>query len=171
MNRVIFIGPPGSGKSSVGKALARELGLTYEDTDASITSISGRSIAAIFGELGETGFRKIERDVVLAALSSNIQVLSLGGGAVLDADVQKAIKASESTVIYLTIGLRYALSRIGNKGDRPLLASDPEKQWLKLTSSREPIYRSLATIIKSTDNKKPQEVAREIAPLIRISHE
>ena len=170
MSRVIFIGPPGSGKSSVGKALARELGLTYEDTDASVSSISGRSIAAIFAELGESGFRKLEREVVLAALSSNIQVLSLGGGAVLDPDVQAAIKASECTVIYLTIGLRYALSRIGNKGDRPLVASDPEKQWLKITNSREPIYRALATIVKATDNKKPQEVAHEIAQLIRGAH-
>ena len=171
MTRVIFIGPPGSGKSSVGKALARELGLTYEDTDASVTSISGRSIASIFAELGETGFRKIEREVVLAALSSNIQVLSLGGGAILDPEVQAAIKSSGGIVIYLTIGLRYALSRIGSKGDRPLVASDPEKQWVNLTTSREPIYRALATFVKSTDNKKPQEVAHEIAQLIGSSHE
>ena len=162
MLRAILIGPPGSGKSSVGKALSRELSTSFEDTDELIEEREGRSIPEIFSEQGESVFRAIEREVVLKALSSNIGVISLGGGAVLDLDVQKAIKESSAEVISLHIGLSNVLSRIINKGDRPLVAEDPERQWKELLQRREPIYKSLATIEVSTDNKKAYEVAREL---------
>ena len=170
MLRAILIGAPGAGKSTVGKALSRELSTSFQDTDAIIVEEQGRSITEIFAEIGEQGFRSIESEVVLNALHSNKGVISLGGGAVLDPKVQSAITASSATVIYLSVGLVNVLSRITNRSDRPLLATDSEKQWLALFNERESIYRRLASIEVSTDNKKAHEVARELVNLMGLAH-
>ncbi len=171
MLRAILIGPPGSGKSSVGKALSRELATSFVDTDALIVEREGRSIPEIFAEIGELGFRSIEREVVLHALSSNVGVVSLGGGAVLDGGVQDAISHSSAHVIFLRVGLSNVLGRIGAKGDRPLLTDDPEQQWKELFAKREGIYSALATLEINTDNKKPYEVAHELKALMGLAHE
>ena len=83
MQQAILIGPPGSGKSSVGKALAREMATSFVDTDSLIVEEKGKSISEIFAEVGETGFREIEREIVLKALQSNVGVISLGGGSIV----------------------------------------------------------------------------------------
>jgi shikimate kinase len=98
-------------------------------------------------------------------------VVSLGGGAVLDEDVQKAITASSAHVIYLRVGLTNVLARIGSKDDRPLVADNPEKQWKALLSSREPIYARLATLEISTDNQKPYEVAHALKAQMGLAHD
>ncbi|MEJ0014866.1 MAG: shikimate kinase [Actinomycetota bacterium] len=146
MPRAILIGAPGSGKSTVGRALARELGVTFVDTDARIVEQEHRSIPEIFAHDGESEFRAIERDVVLSTLTSEAGVISLGGGAVLDGDVQKALKETVADVIYLDVGLSNVLVRIGNRNDRPLLATNAEQQWLELMAVRGPIYKELANI-------------------------
>ena len=170
MLRAILIGAPGAGKTSVGKALSRELSTSFEDTDAIIAQEQGRSITQIFAEDGEQGFRSIEREVVLKALHSSTGVISLGGGAVLDLKVQSAVEESSATVIYLSVGLSNALSRITNRSDRPLLVMNPEKEWLALFAKRESIYKTLANIEVSTDNKKANEVARELVDLMGLTH-
>ena len=171
MPRAIVIGAPGSGKSTVGRALARELGVTFVDTDARIVEQEHRSIADIFAHDGEPAFRAIERDVVLSTLTSEAGVVSLGGGAVLDVHVQKVLKESAADVIYLEVGLSNVLARIGNRSDRPLLAKNAENQWIELMSTREPIYLELANIHISTDNKKPAEVAAELINQMGIVHD
>lgn len=171
MLRAILIGAPGAGKSSVGKALSRELSTSFQDTDAIIIEEQGRSIPEIFAQDGESGFRAIERDVVLKALHSNKGIISLGGGAVLDLKVQREISASSAAVIYLHVGIKNVLARISNRSDRPLLASDPEKEWLAILNQRESLYKKLATIEVSTDNKKPFEVAKELVNLLGLAHD
>ncbi len=170
MLRAIFIGPPGSGKSSIGKALSRELSTSFADTDALIVERTGQTIPEIFAKSGEPGFRAIERSVVLETLNSNIGVIALGGGAVLDQDVQAAIAESAAEVIFLRVGIGNALTRIGIKGDRPLVSSDPERQWSDIFALREPIYQRLATIEISSDNKKPYQVAHELKERMGRSH-
>ena len=170
MLRAILIGAPGAGKSTVGKALSRELSTSFLDTDAIIEEEQGCSISEIFAEKGEQGFRAIERDVVLKSLHSNKGVLSLGGGAVLDAQVQNEITESSAAVIYLCVRLNNVIARISNRGERPLIATEPEKEWLALFNQRESIYRKLATIEVSTDNKKAYEVAKELVHLMGLSH-
>ncbi len=166
MQKAILIGPPGSGKSSIGKALSREMSTSFEDTDTLIVEEQGRTIPEIFAVEGESGFRAIEKSVVLKALASNTGVISLGGGSILDPDVQAALGESPAKIIYLQVGLSNALTRIGSKGERPLLATDPKKQWLKIIQEREPIYKRLAEFEAHTDNKKPHEVARELMILM-----
>ena len=136
MQRAILIGAPGSGKSSVGKALSRELSTSFADTDALIVEKTGESIPEIFASQGEKGFRAIEREVVLQTLASNIGVIALGGGSVLDPDVQVAISKSTAEVIFLRVGVANVLARVSSKGDRPLIAEDPERQfirWLRIS--------------------------------------
>jgi shikimate kinase len=171
MPRAILIGAPGSGKSTVGRALARELGVTFVDTDARIVEQEHRSISEIFAHDGESAFRSIERAVVLSALTSEAGVISLGGGAVLDPDVQKALNETSADVIYLDVGLSNVLARIGTRNDRPLLAKNAEQQWLELMSIRGPIYQELANIHISTNNKKAAEVATELINQMEITHD
>ena len=154
----------------MGKALARELNATFQDTDATIVSSSGKSIVEIFKESGEAGFRGIEREIVLQALSSEIDIVSLGGGAVLDVGVQGAIRECARTVVYLQVGIRNAHARIGAKGDRPLVAENPEKQWRDLMTIRDPIYKSLSSLTIFTDNRRPHEVAHDLVLKLGISH-
>ncbi len=164
------MGPPGSGKSSIGKALGRELGTNFVDTDSLIVEEQGQSIPEIFATVGEPGFRAIERTIVLNALRSDIGVIALGGGSILDKDVQTELSKGAVPVVYLRVGVSNALMRIGTKGDRPLLSNDPKSQWIKLVKDREPIYRELATIEIETDNKKAHEVARELIALLEMNH-
>ncbi len=169
MLRAILIGPPGSGKSSVGKALSRELSTSFADTDELIVEREGRSIPEIFAESGEPGFRKIEKEVVLSALKSNYGVLALGGGSILIPEVREAIAASKAQIIFLRIGISNVLARIGAKGDRPLVSADPEMQWRKIFEEREHIYAELATVEIATDNRKPFEVARDLVLRMGLS--
>jgi len=162
MLRAILIGPPGSGKSSVGKALSRELSTSFADTDELIVEREGKSIPEIFAQEGESGFREIEAKVVVEALGANIGVLALGGGSILSSEVREEIKRSQAEVILLRVGLTNVLARISGKSDRPLVSQNPQEQWLAIINEREPYYSDLATLEISTDNKKPYEVAREL---------
>ena len=170
MLRAILIGAPGAGKSTVGKALSRELSTSFEDTDAKIVEEQGQSIFDIFSEKGEEAFRAIEREVVLSALHSNKGVVSLGGGAVLDLKVQSEITSSSAAVIFLRVGLSNVIARISNRTDRPLISKEPEGDWLRILNEREAIYKKLATIEVSTDNKKAHEVAKELVGLMGLTH-
>jgi shikimate kinase len=169
MLRAILIGPPGSGKSTVGKALSRELSTSFADTDELIVEREGKSIKEIFAESGEPGFRAIEREVVLHALKANYGVLALGGGSILIPEVREAVSANKAQVIFLRIGITNVLARIGAKGDRPLVSADPETQWRKIFEERENIYSELATVEIATDNQKPYEVARDLVTRMGLS--
>lgn len=167
MSSIVFIGPPGSGKSTVGRALAQKLNRNFVDTDAVIEEATGKKIADIFLIDGEEEFRRIEREVVLSALQSQDSVISLGGGSVLDEDVQSAL-SSLPEVIFLDVSISNAAPRVGFNRDRPLLLGNPRQQWIALMEKRRPIYERIATRTISTDNRKAHEVVAELLPeLIR----
>ena len=159
--KIILIGPPGSGKTSVGKLLAKRLDRSFVDTDRVIEERTGRKIAEIFAEDGEASFRKVERDVVLEVLDSDREVISLGGGSVLNEEIQRRL-SHEQGVVYLQVSISNAAPRVGFNKDRPLLMLNPRQRWIELMADRKQIYESLGRITFSTDNKKPDDVVAEI---------
>jgi shikimate kinase len=162
MPLIVLIGPPGSGKTSVGKALGKLLDLPVRDSDAIVESIEGKSISDIFLEDGEKKFREVEQSVILGELDREEGILSLGGGSILDSKVQEKLLNSPSLVAFLDVGISNAAPRVGFNRDRPLLTVNPRQQWLALMEVRRPIYERLAWRRFSTDDLKPMEVAKTI---------
>ena len=164
---IVLIGPPGSGKSSVAKSLAKRTGKRYVDTDKVIEERAGKSIAEMFLEDGEKHFRTVESDVVLRTLEGKDEIVALGGGSVLSEVIQEKLKKF-SPIIYLEVSISNAAPRVGFNRERPLLLGNPRAQWLALMEVRRPIYESLATFKVSTDNKKPDEVSTDILELVKL---
>ncbi len=163
----VLIGPPGSGKSSIGRALAKLLDQDFVDTDALIEEQEGKSISEIFQQSGEEKFREIESAVVAHQLAHAEGIIALGGGAVLSPATQAALKNSTADVIFLNVSASNAVPRVSANSSRPLLSENPSDQWSALLKKRLPIYTDLADITIDTDNKKAQEVANEIAVLLK----
>lgn len=161
VNQFILIGAPGSGKTTVGRFLAKEIDEEFLDTDNLIELETGRTISEIFLEEGEAKFRIIEREIVLRTLREQAGVIALGGGSVLDPEVAGELR-QRSNVIYLEVTITNAAPRVGFNKERPLLLGNPRQQWLKLMEHRKPIYESLGKFRVSTDNRKPKEVVAEI---------
>jgi shikimate kinase len=163
--RVVLIGPPGSGKSTVGAALAERWQLTLRDTDQDVERTAGKSVSDIFVEDGEPEFRRLERAAVAAALHDHEGVLALGGGAVVDEETQAGLRAyreSGGVVVFLDVSLAHAAPRVGLNTSRPLLVGNPRAQWSALMERRRPVYEGLATVRVSTDGARPPQVAEEI---------
>lgn len=164
--RVVLIGPPGAGKSSVGKSLARLLEEVFVDTDVVIATRENKSIAEIFVDQGEPYFRKVEEEVLLDQLQNHSGILSLGGGAPLSTTAQSAIRQSGSTVVFLDVSLSAAAPRVGFNRDRPLLLGNPRAQWQELMNVRRPVYESLAQHQVVTDKLTPTQAATAIVTLL-----
>jgi len=171
MPKAVLIGPPGAGKSSVGRQLAKLWDCEIFDSDSEIERVSGKKIADIFTDEGEPAFRAIERDVVLKALRNEPGVVALGGGSVLDSAVSEYLQGVSLPVAYLEVSISQAAPRVGFNKERPLLAINPRQQWMQLMEKRRPIYELLATHSFNTDNRKPAEVAREIADVFGAINE
>lgn len=166
--RAVLVGLPGSGKSTIGRRLAKALGLTLLDTDAAIEDITGRTIADIFGTDGEQEFRRIEEEVVRSALQTHNGVLSLGGGAVTTPGVRDALAGH--TVIYLEISAAEGVRRTGGSTVRPLLAGpDRAEKYKALMDARVPLYRRVATMRVNTNRRNPGAVVRHIVARLERS--
>lgn len=164
--RIILIGPPGAGKTSIGRSLARALHLTFTDTDTLIEVDQGKPISQIFIEDGEPVFRQIEERICLDALLKEGGVLSLGGGAVLTESVHDSIQKCGADVIFLDVSLKVAAPRIGFNRDRPLLLNNPRAKWQSLMEARRPIYESLATLIFDVEDRTVNQIVRELLPKV-----
>jgi shikimate kinase len=161
----VLVGPPGSGKTSVGQLLARQLAVEFRDTDADIEAIAGKPIPEIFLDDGEDHFRTLERQSVAAALASFDGVLALGGGAVLAEGTREALAGH--TVVFLSVDLPDAIKRVGLGQGRPLLAVNPRATLKHQLELRRPLYESVATVTVPTDGRGAAEVADEIAGWLR----
>ena len=166
-NKIVLIGPPGAGKSSIGKALAKELSLPFIDSDGEIEKSAGKKISEIFVEDGEPYFRALEVEKVKQLLHDFVGVISLGGGAPINAEISQVLESADYPVIFIDVSIAQAAIRIGFNKDRPLLLINPRQQWMNLMSERRPIYEKLATDIVSSDSKKPHEVAKVIVEKIK----
>lgn len=158
--KAVLVGMPGSGKSTIGRRLAKALNVTLLDTDAKIVETTGRSIADIFVD-GEGEFRRIEADVVRAALAEHDGVVSLGGGAITTPEVRDALAGH--TVVYLEISAAEGIRRTSGGTARPLLAgADPAERYRELMAARVPLYRQVATVRINTNRRNPGAVVRNI---------
>ena len=159
--RAILMGMPGSGKSTIGRRLAKAMGVTLLDTDTKIVETTGRTIADIFSNDGEKEFRRIEEEVVRAALAEHDGIVSLGGGAITSPGVQEALAGH--TVIFLEISAAEGIRRTTGGTVRPLLAGpDPARKYRDLMSQRVPLYRRAATMRVNTNRRNPGAVVRHI---------
>lgn len=166
--RAVLVGLPGSGKSTIGRRLAKALGLTLLDTDAAIEETTGRTIADIFATDGEQEFRRIEEEVIRSALQTHDGVLSLGGGAVTTPGVREALAGH--TVIYLEISAAEGVRRTGGSTVRPLLAGpDRAEKYKALMDARVPLYRRVATMRVNTNRRNPGAVVRHIVARLEKS--
>ena len=157
--RAVLVGMPGSGKSTIGRRLAKALDVPLLDTDAKIVETTGRTIAEIFVD-GEQEFRRIEADVVRAALAEHDGIVSLGGGAITSPEVRDALAGH--TVIYLEISAAEGIRRTSG-GGRPLLAGpDAGDKFRELMNKRVPLYRKVATMRINTNRRNPGAVVRHI---------
>ena len=161
---LVLVGPPGAGKSTVGRLVAKNLGVTFRDTDADIVAVTGKTVAEVFIDDGEEHFRALERTAVEAALRRHAGVLSLGGGAVLDAGTRALLK--EHRTLLLQVDLSSAASRVGMNRDRPVLALNPRAQLKQLLDARMPLYLEVATDVVDTSNRSARQVADDVTALL-----
>jgi shikimate kinase len=157
--RVVLVGLPGTGKSTVGAELARRLQVAFADSDELVVRQSGRSVAEIFQHQGEPAFRQLEADLIAEALGGFDGVLALGGGAVTTESVRRDLLASSVPVVLLTATQDELLSRLAGNGSRPLLAGDARARLAELADARQPQYREVASLSVATGGRSPAEVA------------
>lgn len=159
MSAVVLIGPMGAGKTSIGRRVAKSLGVPFADSDAAVVRAHG-PIDRIFAEQGEARFRELERAAVAEALSAG-GVVALGGGAVMDAQTRALLVGHR--VVLLTVEPRVVASRIQGT-NRPLLqAEDPLARWLAIYEARRPVYEELADATFDTSHGPLTAVADAIA--------
>jgi len=160
---IVLIGPPASGKSSVGARLAAELDLPFADTDDLVATAACKPVGDIFVEDGEAVFREFERSAVARGLDgfgTGGGVLALGSGAVLDPDVRRII--GQSKVIYLEAGFGAVAKRTGFDRPRVVIPGNPRGQLRTMLEERRPVYESLAALTIATDDRAPEEVAADL---------
>ncbi|TWD84841.1 shikimate kinase [Kribbella amoyensis] len=161
---VVLVGPPGSGKSTIAALLADRLGKVHRDTDTDVESTVGKPISDIFVDSGEPAFRELERAAIVAALTADDVVLSLGGGAILDAATRTDLAGHP--VVFLDVSLGEAAKRVGLGVARPLLLGNVRTQLKNLMDARRPLYLEVAKHTVSTDQRSPEEIADDIVELL-----
>lgn len=165
---VFLIGPMGSGKTAVGRLVARQLHYGFVDTDAEIESRTGVDIPFIFEKEGEAGFRLREREIVEELTRWPRMVVATGGGAILLPE-NRAHLAGRGLVVYLLASIDQQVERTRHGRHRPLLANaeDPRRRLAELMEFREPLYREIAKVVVPTDGRRVQSVADEIVRGLR----
>jgi shikimate kinase len=159
---VFLIGPMGSGKTAVGKYLARLLDAPFYDSDAEIERRTGVDIPYIFEKEGEAGFRERERETLEALTATEPMVLATGGGAVLRPE-NRACLSGRGFVVYLKTSVAQQTYRVRHARNRPLLNGvDPAVKLEQLMLERAPLYAEIADVTVSTDGRRVRSVAEEI---------
>ncbi|MEO0820902.1 MAG: shikimate kinase [Pseudomonadota bacterium] len=163
---VVLIGLMGAGKSAIGARLATAIGAEFRDSDSEIEAAAAMSIPEIFEAHGEGYFRAGERRVIARLLSEAPQVISTGGGAFLDAETRRVIRARACSV-WLRADLDTLVQRTAGRSHRPLLnRGDPRATLARLIEARYPVYAKAEVVVDSVSGQPHEEmVARLIAAL------
>ena len=163
--RLVLVGPPASGKTTVGTALARTLAVPFRDTDHDIEVATGSSVADLFVTEGESYFRALEAQAAARALAEHGGVLALGGGAVTSAASRRLLVAygqGGGTVVWLDVDLASAAKRVGLSRDRPILGVNPRAMLRHMLETRAPLYGEVATLTVQTGGRTPEDVVAEV---------
>ncbi|SDE99945.1 shikimate kinase [Blastococcus fimeti] len=167
---LVLVGPPASGKTTVGTAVAAALGVAFRDTDRDVEIETGSSVADLFVEHGEPHFRDLERAAVVRGLAEHDGVLALGGGAVMHPDTRALLVEhgrAGGRVVWLDVDLGSAAKRVGLSRDRPLLAVNPRAMLRTMLEDRAPLYREVATNTVTTSGRSTGDVVAEVLALVR----
>lgn len=147
LNNIYLVGLMGSGKTTIGRALARRMGRRFFDSDHEIEHRTGVRVPVIFEHEGETGFRKREAQVIGELTQETAIVLATGGGVVLDPANREALRTT-GWVVYLDVPTHILLERTRHDSNRPLLqVADPRERLNTLRAQRDPLYREIADLI------------------------
>jgi shikimate kinase len=169
---ITLIGYRGSGKTTVAAGLAARLGCDWIDADAVIEEAAGQSIRDIFAAEGEAGFRRREREAIAGLLQRDQLVLAVGGGAILNADTRREMKAA-GPVVWLQASVEVLAKRIAadptTSERRPNLAGGGTNEILRLLAEREPLYRDCASLSVFTDQLSVSEIVERIAVAVAAS--
>lgn len=166
-NLIFLVGMMGSGKTTVGKALAKRLGLGFADADEQVVTRSGVSIPTIFEIEGEAGFRRRERQVLQDLATGERTVVATGGGAVLDPDNRQLMRAA-GTVIYLHVEVDHLHRRTARDASRPILANAPDRRATleSLLAARDALYREAAHLVVEGGAGTAAELAKRLAEML-----
>ena len=164
---LFLVGPMGAGKTTVGRELARQLRLSFHDSDHEIERRTGANISLIFDLEGEAGFRVRERNMIAELAQHENSVLATGGGAILDPANRTAL-AAHGTVIYLHAPVEHLLKRIGRDTHRPLMQTEhPRARLEHLMRERDPLYREIADLVIETHRRRTPSVVSDILRHLR----
>ena len=169
---LVLVGAPASGKTTVGTAVASQLGLAFRDTDADVEALTGSTIADLFVDRGEEHFRALEEQAVARALAEHDGVLALGGGAVMSEATRARLVAygrDGGTVVWLHVDLASAAKRAGLSRDRPLLAVNPRAMLRTMLEARAPLYAEVATLTVPTEGREPGDVIADVVAAVRAA--
>jgi shikimate kinase len=162
---LVLVGPPASGKTTVGTAVAAELGVPFRDTDADVEAVAGSTVADLFVTHGEEHFRALEEQAVARALAEHDGVLALGGGAVLSAATRALLVEygrAGGTVVHLDVDLPSAAKRAGLSRDRPILGVNPRAMLRTLLEQRAPLYAEVAGVVVPTGGRTPGDAVADV---------
>ena len=159
---IFLVGLMGAGKTTVGRALSKRLGLRFIDSDQEIEARTGATIPLIFEIEGEESFRRREAEVIRDLTAEKGIVLATGGGAILDPESRNYLK-TRGTVIYLRASINSILHRTGSDRNRPLLQTDdPRKKLEELAKQRDPLYSEVASLVIDTGRPNVHSVLQVI---------
>lgn len=167
MRNVFLIGPMGAGKSTIGRLLAKELGIPFKDSDREIEARTGADIPWIFDVEGEEGFRLREESMIAELVGEQGIVLATGGGVVMRESNRRALHGN-GLVVYLRTSVEQQLQRTAKDRQRPLLqTANPEKVLRELMAKRDPLYLEVADLVIDTDQRGPKGVVNTIVARLR----
>jgi shikimate kinase len=159
---IFLVGPMGSGKSTIGRQLAKALKRPFFDSDKEIEKRTGVTISWIFEMEGEEGFRQREQQIIAELTAKQNIVLATGGGAILKEDNRKLLK-SRGSVVYLSSSVEQLYRRTSKDKSRPLLQTDdPKKQIAILLAKRDPLYKSVADVVIRTAKQSIQKTVSHV---------
>jgi len=165
-NRIFLIGPMGAGKTTVGRTLASQLGMSFADSDQEVQDRTGVDIPTIFEYEGEEGFRDREQQAIDDLTQQEQLVLATGGGAVLRPDNRKHLSA-RGIVVFLQCSPEQQFERTYRDRKRPLIQTeDPLNRLRELMAVREPLYRETADYVVSTEGRSAAAVSKDILDLV-----